>query len=361
VSSRRDGERDKIIEGLQQEIQNYEETVQVTFAFGHEARWDPGREALRPGAIFLQGQRLVTSAANPVAPETPVTPDVLVCLSPEYGILGETKKSFPDNQALWDSDFQELQRYDDELHGWPTDTRCIGKHDLALLVHNSRKVAVSDGLAAKIAAGEVAYRRALAVVAFHRVSEVHEHISLERHWGAFSDKALDERLRLVRQIAMRHLIRAYYMRFSDADPPVPYTTAVIWTDVLPGLPSVDEYVEDRARRRRMPIVTVTVRQATEVLQQRHAANNPDLAGVDARTVPRSRWVRRGLDALVDYGYAKRAAQRDTYVVRLQRLRADPIVRFIQKEATQELKGRAKSRAKQKREDESGQLRLPEPD
>src|SRR5258708_3930627 len=121
---------------LQEEIDNYAETVWATIAFAHECRFDPDTKKLDPSVKYGLGKPMTRPDKKVV------TPDLVVQRRKTQGIIAEVKHTFPPDPELERRReiFEQLKSYDVPLKGWWTESKEIEGHDLVLLTHMSHVV-----------------------------------------------------------------------------------------------------------------------------------------------------------------------------------------------------------------------------
>lgn len=120
------------IDRIRDEINNYEATVAALQAFiDFVARQDERDMAHTPHSL---GRKMNTSPTNVIQPNTEITPDAVVQRSDELGYVLEAKASLPRDQDAWQSDIDQLRKYDDHLTGWWTPTELIHESDVVSLI-----------------------------------------------------------------------------------------------------------------------------------------------------------------------------------------------------------------------------------
>ena len=82
------GEHEK---ALREQGDNYKQTVVALRALANELLFDDGTRSPAKGGAVRCGRRMTTSRENRHAPETAVTPDLVVQLSTELGTIVECK------------------------------------------------------------------------------------------------------------------------------------------------------------------------------------------------------------------------------------------------------------------------------
>lgn len=319
----------------QEACDTYTDGVFAVLALVNEARWDPAARELRPEVRYELGRRLTTSALNRVTPQVAVTPDCVVQFDATTGLVSEAKLGLPMDQTAWDDDITQIQKYDDDLTGWWTPQETIDRHDIVALVPLTRAVQFADRLDAGSAAGKWSFQRPLAVVGFFKTSGVRDFLTLKKERGGLTTKDLDERLRVSKAVNTDHLLVGYRDRkFVDHRPPLPYLLQIMWDCLFTGYAA--EAVNSGPSE---PVVlSVTVDKVTEELQEYYGSRS---AGPRSPEIPRAKWVRAALDALVTFKMAKKEGD-GGYVIKYKRTRRDTLEKF----------GRLNFRLEQKRKSRS---------
>lgn len=341
LTEEQEAELAKRVAGIYIEIDNYRQTVEAIYAFAHIALWDGDTKRLRPDGFFAPGLPMMTSRTNRVSPDAEVTPDLVLGVVDDWGIVAEAKKSLSRDVSYWGEDLRnQLTKYDDDLQGWLDAKQPRASHGVTLLVHNSRKVDVRDYLAEEMTAGRFAPQRAFSIVVYHRVDELKKYISLETYEGQLASDTLDDDLKRPVEVPLGHL-KTYELHFCDSPPPVPYTMAVIWDEVKPELAPVVSYQTSRAAATKL---TARINSDTlaGLLQDRLAAGLPRTAD-RLRSFPKNDWIREALDALCRYGYGRRAKGSE-YVMQFKHV-SDPLETFAERYAREQLEKELKRQPK----------------
>jgi hypothetical protein len=315
--------------------------VYAVLALVHESRWDPSRRELRGDVRYEFGRRMTTSTANKISPSADVTPDCVVQTDPRRGLVAEAKLGLPKDEANWDDDIKQIQKYDDDLLGWWTPDEQIERFDIVGLVPLVRAVKFADRLESGVQDGKWKFGRHWSIVGFFKTSGVREFMTLKKERGQISDPAIDSRLRESVPIAFDLLIPTYQDRkFVDHRPPLPYLLQIMWDYLF------TQYAAD------VPIVEggkavslhVTLRKVTGDLQLYYGFRS---SGTRSPEIPRAGWVRKALDLMVESRMAKMVGD-DEYLISYKRTRGDTLKKF----------GRLCFKAEQKkRRNSPGQLSL----
>ncbi len=262
---------------------------------------------------------MTTSSANRVSPDEQVTPDCVIQDSSTTGIVAETKLSLPKDESQWDSNFIQLEKYDDDLRGWWTSTERIEKHDVIALVPLPRAVAFADLLEEGVAQSTWLFGRNVAVVGFFKQSGVKDFLTLKKERGSLLNQSLDSRLRRSVPIDFAHLLVEYNDRkFIDSEPPLPYLLQIIWDNLFvqyaaAAPPTSEKHIA----------LDVSVETVTTDLQENYGFKS---SGARSPEIPRQSTIRKALDALVEFRLAEVTSQ-SNYRVRYKRGRIDTLEKF----------------------------------
>ncbi|MGE3844946.1 MAG: hypothetical protein AB7I50_25560 [Vicinamibacterales bacterium] len=306
---------------LREDVDTYTEGIYALVALVNHARWSDKDRDHRSHVKYGIGRRMLCGIAQDEA-ELELTPDCVIQLSDTLGVIGEAKPGVARTAAVWDQNLQQLAKYNVDLRGWWTADGHVATHDIVALVPMSRAVLFKDLVEAKLAAGQIAFNRPFAVVAFFKQSGAEStFITLKTEFGRVSDVELNDRLRLSRPVNWVHLIRHYRdPKFMDAEPPLPYTLWVLWDLVFSQLASGKE----PGRGVNWIGLDVEAASLTRHVQDFYGFRSEGAHSVE---IPRLRWIRRALDALVTFGMAKRGSE-TRYEVRYRRLRSkDMLMKF----------------------------------
>jgi hypothetical protein len=294
---------------LRERIDDYADTVFAILGFVNFYRFDDRTRQMKDGVLVFQGRRLTPSPARATTPEGNrvefVTPDFGVLYGEGQGVLGEAKKSFPRDRALWMGDFKQLMAYDDDLSGWPTGDGRVRQHDIVLLTHQSRVVPVCDYCQEQMSAGQIRFARRFAIVSFIRSEERQPYFHFEKRFGHLSETVLDDRLRQGVPVPMSVRVDVYStIKLYDSEPPLPYMAQLIWENLVAPR-AFDNPTFPRLRKNQKVEVTLTVDEIVDGLHKGFSFHVlcPGEADRQPR-VPRKAWCVRACEALVAGGSAK---------------------------------------------------------
>lgn len=307
-------------QAIREASDTYTDGVFAALALVNEARWDPEKQALRSDVKYEIGRRMSTSSSNRVTQSEDVTPDCTIQADVRTGLLAETKLGLPKDADAWDDAIIQMQKYDDDLEGWWTSNEHIETHDIVALVPLSRAVRFADRLEAGAKAGRWRFDRRISVIGFYKASGVKDFMGLKKERGELSQGDLDQRLRESRQISFSLLIAEYRDRkFVDYPPPLPYLLQIIWDHLF------TRYAADVPKNEAQDYIPldVTVEKMTHDLQEYFGFKS---SGPRSPEIPRASWVRKAMDALVDFKIATKTNEA-SYLIRYKRGHRDTLKKF----------------------------------
>jgi hypothetical protein len=292
--------QDSRLQKILNEVEDYEETVIAIVTFSHEVCWDRINKLTMPNSLFMIGRRMGRIDANKNK-EHALTPDIVIQLNNNYGIVAEVKKNFPSEKSHWGDTFEQISSYDANLIGWATIDESIKNYDLSLLTHITRKVDITDYYKEQRAKGKYRFRKNFAIVSFNRGTEGKEYMYLEKHYGKFSNSDLNERLRKVVPIPLEKVLPLYQIKFYDAPPPIPYLLNILWAYIFPQFLSQES---DISELKKHPIIKLNVTELTERLQNQFSQMRNDAR---QQEIPRQDWIKEAMEALVRLKLARKHA------------------------------------------------------
>lgn len=290
-------------------IDDYENTAFAMLGLANLYRFDDLARSFREHVQFYQGRRLTTSAANRRSPSTDVTPDLAIVVNHDSASLAEVKMSLPGDRSLWVKTIEQLERYDDDLIGWPGPGGRVGAHDVMLVVHQMR-IAIVDVIKSKLDAGDLKFERPFVVLSFIRSDQRDMFFLFRLEFGEPTFAPVRQKLASPVSIP-GDVIAVYYGRFKlwDSRPPIPYVMDLIWREVVADRAASDDRFPSLRRNSRLP-VELSVSEIATYLQENFSFDQ-SLAGdaSDAErqrqpSVPRVDWVRAAISAFVDSGQGR---------------------------------------------------------
>jgi len=280
---------------IENDIDDYQDTVCAILGFVNFYRFDDDRRCFRSDVVVFQGRRLARSGD----PDSEVTPDFGVVCPGDRGVLGEAKKSFPQDRNFWMDVFRQLANYDDELVGWPTDTERVADHDIVLLTHITRVADVCDFWRNEGPNEGIAFQRPFSIVSFNRSDERAPFFFFQKRAGKLSHEAVDGRLHSGVAIPMNVFAAEYSMvKLYDAEPPVAYMASLIWENVI--VPRASEDPKYRRLRRNQKVdVQLDVEDIAQELHTGFSFRTLRAETTEREpVVPKKAWCVRACDLLV---------------------------------------------------------------
>jgi hypothetical protein len=319
-------------------VQNYANGVLALTGFIHEVKYQlaSGRDL-----DYAIGPSMSTSKANRVAPCRKVTPDAALWVGPEYGVIVECKSGFPQDRSRHREELRQIEKYDDDLSGWPREHPRPSDVDIAVLVRSRVARPLANAMQGALEAGTIHIERDWAVVRYElSAAEAKSTVVLDLVAGGFSNEALQGPFRAQERRILEETIHTEgYPKFTDDDPPVAYTVWVMWDFVFSHLTPEAEYEErlDGA----IYVLRLTVAEAHCAVVTRYGVEAADRQ----HCYPEARWVEAALDALVHVGWAELSDA--VYRVSYQE-RSDSLAQFVSRWASLKVKADRRALLDQKR-------------
>lgn len=284
---------------LKEDVDTYVDAVYAVLALANHARWDDTAKSFRSEVQFGVGRRFNSADGGGGT----LTPDAAIQLSDALGIVAEAKPGVSRSRTAWSQNIDQLKKYDADVVGWWTKNEQIKTHNVVALLPLPRVADFIDLIEARIRDGSLTFSRPMVVVGFVK------NTSADRTWvllqsqttafGTISDTELKERLRRAVPIDWQLLLTHYKdVRFIDAEPPLPYTLYVLWDMVL----TKRAYGRENEKGQNWIALDVDVKSLTEQVQEYFGFRSDGPRSVE---IPRQKWIRRALDALVVFGMATR--------------------------------------------------------
>lgn len=314
---------EKRVQKILEKIDDYAQTLEAMISFSHVLRYDDKIKNFRPNSYSFIARKMNTTKNNRINPEIEVTPDLIVQLNRNYGIITEAKKSLPQNQKFWKRKFDQLEKYDDNLQGWKTENEYIDTSDLVLIVHYKISVEVSDYIDKRIKNNSLVFDRNFSLIAFQRSQNRKLTITLAKSYGDLSNTNLDNRFRKIVRVPYDELIIHFNrIKFYDDKPELPYIMDILWNNVFNQYPQIEEFME--AKGKKIINIRVNINDLTEKLRIQFS----DYLEGDRRqkAIPATKWIREAMEMFVKLNYAKKNGN-DDYIVKYKNLQM-PLEKFV---------------------------------
>jgi hypothetical protein len=250
---------------------------------------------------------------DPALPETapspkPQTPDVVIQLSQDAGIIGEVKLS-ASSERDFDRARRQVARYDTDFIGWCTPDGRIARHDLFLLISYTHAIAGEHHF------DPDAYNRPCALLTVTRDDHAHRSYSFEKRRGAFSDQRVQRKFSAVIPVGtekLTPLVGRY--KFYDARPAcVEYTMDVLWRHYVSQVRHPEDQRNVTRNGRPVAQRRVELASARHYLQQAYGLVADGLSPEQQNRqpeVPQQSWIKEAMEAFVGIGRAERDRAED---------------------------------------------------
>lgn len=312
------------IEKLNNNIDDYNLTIHVICAFAHLFRWDRELNNFKPNSFYFIGRKMDTTNNNRISPNNIVTPDLIIQLSSDYGIVGEEKISFSRDRSYWNEDFLQIQKYDDDLIGWKTNNEQIDNIDVVLLIEYHRKIDVIEYLEEQIRQEKFSANKNFAVIVFSKTTQNHERITFEKAYGNISDSEMNNALHRVVSVRMEFLLMHYGgIKFVDVQPPLPLIMNILWHNVFSEKINIETLMEEKGKKQ--ITLNVDLNELTSTLREQFTQyDNQDGRQPD---IPKKSWVKEALDKFVELNYAEKVeGSPDEYIIKYKNIK-NPLEKF----------------------------------
>ena len=309
----------RIVQRVKTDIDNYEATVQALHAFIGVTIWEDGQ--FTSDSHHALGRRMETSGGNRFEPSTTVTPDAVIQQAHDFGYVVEGKASLSSDQEHWTDDVEQLHKYDDDLLGWWTADERIGNNDVVLLIRAPLAADFVEYTERLDADRGWAFTRNMGYVEFNRIARVSPALHLRLHEGVLTDDDIRNALQKGQMVPLEGLVATFRARrFYDSPPPCEYLMEALWQGIFNEMKS--EVAYDHGLKC-WPLY-VHVGNLTRELQKLYGSEGQAHREVE---YPRTAWVGRALEALVQIGLAQPGVAPGEYTILFRRILGDVIETF----------------------------------
>lgn len=302
------------VDEIRQKIEEYETTIMGLRALckviSDHYRADNPTTPLRTSF----GRRMTTSSANRVHPNNSATPDTVIQIEDDWGMVVEAKRTMPQNKNdRWRDTVDQLRKYDDNLLGWWTPSGELIPANITLLIDVDRSIDFSRYVQSLIDNGEItAFQNPTSIIEFFKKQEVKQFLHVRQVWGRLEPINLSQKLEGGKSISVEGLIDG--QRFYDQEPEaVEYTMVLLWQTVF-----TERYIGAKFdESAKVWLIDVDLDELTESLQKLYGQKSNEAR---ERTFPRKKWIQKALDAFVLLDFAFHLEGKNKYVVKFKRLR-----------------------------------------
>jgi hypothetical protein len=301
-----------------EEIDNYEQTVNALLAFISVVAWDSQNKCLRPDYPFAIGRRMAPKGKKA---KREVTPDVVIQLNKDYGIVAEAKQSLPQDNTYWRSTLDQLKSYDGHLIGWWTDAHeTIAQSDVALLIHQTLGPKFDKYLAEVEKREGPQFSSPLARIEYNPLPQVNECIYLCLRSGQLRKQPLSAALTDGVPVPLEDMRATHKnQKFYDSEPPPELLLVTIWNEYIKPLKEKSPRDPKLGCRR----ILVSAKKITQELQKAYGSAS---RGSRDAEYPHQSWVTNALKILVKLKLAKRK-DADQFEILYRDIRGD-LVEFF---------------------------------
>lgn len=302
------------VDEIRQKIEEYETTIMGLRALckviSDHYKADNPTTPLRTSF----GRRMTTSSANCVHPNNTATPDAVIQIEDDWGMVVEAKRTMPqNNNDRWRNTVDQLRKYDDNLVGWWTSSGELIPANITLLIDVDRSIDFSRYVQSLIDNGEIStFQNPTSIIEFFKKQEVKQFLHVRQVWGRLEPNNLSQKLEGGKSISVEGLIDG--QRFYDQEPEaVEYTMVLLWQTVF-----TERYIGTKFDElAKVWLIDVDLDELTESLQKLYGQKSNEAR---ERTFPRKRWIKKALDAFVLLDLAFHLEGNNKYVVKFKRFR-----------------------------------------
>jgi hypothetical protein len=284
---------------LENQIDNYVQTVMAIIGFMHLYRYDKDLSKFRDNVKAFQGRRLKKGT------DVIVTPDIAIQINNSVGIVAEVKITFPIKQELWKSDLDQIKSYDDSLLNWDTETKIIESHDIALLVHRIFSVKISDYIDKEKKEGNFDIARNFYIIEFDRTTRARneEVLFYRTQLGKASNfLGFSNSFRNGINIPLQILIEFYEKGLLyDSMPPLPYLLHLI------NLHFLSSKVMDfhKVRKNSRIEIQTSIGEIVGYFRENFSIKCADDFQTEYQpTIPPNSWINSAVEAFVKIGFGE---------------------------------------------------------
>lgn len=289
---------------FREQIDDYKDSIWAIIGFLNLFLFDDETKKMRPDIKVAQGRRMKTSESNPLAPSREVTPDFCIQHPSNKGVVGEVKKSFPNNQDYWQDDFSQLMSYDDDFLNWLTTSGKIDDHEIVLLPEQSRSRLVKKYFEDR-KDKEIKFKKNFVIIEFNRNDQAKGYFFFRKEYGNFKYfKDVNTRLEQGVQVPLNKLMLAYEkIKLYDSKPPLPYLLHLIWENIILLHASDNQGFSALRKNSKMPI-DITVDQIADELHENYSFKslNADNSSHQPK-IPFKSWIKEAINALATFKLA----------------------------------------------------------
>jgi len=289
--------------GILDRVDDYRDTIFAILGFCSLWFFDASTRERRSYIGVFQGRHLSPvckkSSSLNTQPQKDVCPDLGVVIRAQTGIVGEVKKNFPSDDRRARKIFDQLNSYDQELTGWPTDNGELQSHELALLVHQTTSWAARRFYSRGVGDGSIKFERPFSIFVFNRSDQRVPYFFFQAVEGEICAIEADLDPYQGVPVPMQALMDLHSRsKLYDGEPPLPYLLDLIWEHVVIPLASENTRFA-RLRSNQKLEVDVFVDDIVEKLHEGFSFSHWHTQYPDRQPlIPRKEWVLKACRFLV---------------------------------------------------------------
>jgi|SRR3989338_1861240 len=299
-----------VVQEALEDADNYEQSLNATLALLHLYKFDDSSKSIDSSIKAWFGKKMKPSD---------VTPDLLIQLNSERGVIGELKRSFPKNNKegkdLWEEEFKQLKEYDKDLEGWETESKKIKGQDLILLTSQKLGVSVSDYIDGKNLSFN-SFSKNFSVWQFNPTAGIKQAVFLQKIKGEITDfkNVTNQRMRSGVPIALEYILSSGLskVKFIDYKPNVVYLMSILWDFVFSTLPTEEDWRNTReSKGGKLVEIPIKIEEIATILNK-----NFTLDGQNG--IIKNDWIKEALENLVKLKLAKKSKLGSDYIIKFRK-------------------------------------------
>jgi hypothetical protein len=339
---------DERIRELRKECDNYNRSLEALKALAHEMLWDAEQKVCAPEGRAYFGRRMHPSSANRIAKGGKLTPDLVGQRTPTTGFIVELKASVPENSEHRRQTLKKVEKYDDDLTGWPTTTEKLARHDLILLIDYPNSEVIKKDVEEMLSTNQLTCVRPFALVYFnHHQRSEDTWVALHLISGRVSDDEKRQKLSTIHMMHPENIAANPIfgkVLIYDARPPLPLLMLRLYTAVVSNL-SEDEALRLRVEGQVQKPYRLS--QLKEILAEYCC---PEQTDPRVPNLPDTKWLKAAVRMWEELGWAaKSQSQAGCFDIIIKKTRREPFEQFLRVCAEADRKKQKKKEKEQERQ------------
>ena len=342
---------DERINELRKECDNYNRALEALKGLAHEMLWDTDLKACVADGKAFFGRRMHSSEANRIAPSRKLTPDLVGQRTATSGFIVELKASVPENAEHRQAKLEDVQKYDDDLLGWPTPTQKLDTHDLILLIDYPNSEVIKRDIERMLASKQMTSERPFALVYFNHTQRAEDTwLALHLISGQVSDSEKQQKLSRIQMMHPENIAANPIfgkVLIYDACPPLPLLMLRLYTAIVSNLS------EEEGLRLRLEGQFQKTYRLSEMKSILADYCCPEQTDPRVPNVPQTAWLKAVVRLWEDMGWATKSdAQKGSFDIIIKKTRREPFEQFLRACADEDCK---KTRKREREQDRKEKL------